>query len=331
MKIALVVLLLLVLGLWIAALAITSMPGKSHRGPLLPFDAAERDLATRLRAHVTAIASEEHNVAHPAALERAARYLESVLAREGYAPKRQEFDAGGVKVRNLEVTLGGAPAQKLVVIGAHYDSARGAVGADDNGTGAAAVLELARALRDFRPAPGVELRFVLYVNEELPWFGSPQMGSRVHADELAKEGKQVLAMLSLETIGYYSDAPGSQLYPAPFSALYPNAGNFIGFVGNWRSRELVRRCVESFRAHAAFPSEGAAFPDVVRDAARSDHWAYWRHGWPGLMVTDTAPFRYPYYHTLADTPDKIDYERMARVVRGVESVVRDLAGASQTQ
>jgi len=321
------VLVAVVLALWIAAWAITSMPGKSHRGPLPPFDVAERDLAGRLRAHVTAIASEEHNVAHPAALERSVRYLESVLGREGIEVARQEFDAGGVKVRNLEIVIGRAPtpAQKLVVVGAHYDSARGAVGANDNGTGAAAVLELARALKGFRPAAGVELRLVLFVNEELPWFGTQAMGSLVHADALAKESKQVLAMLSLETIGYYSDAPGSQRYPKPFSALYPSEGNFIGFVGNWRSRDLVRRCVESFRAHAAFPSEGGTFPDVVRDAGRSDHWAYWRHGWPALMVTDTAPFRYPHYHTLADTPDKIDYERMARVVRGIEAVVRELA------
>jgi hypothetical protein len=325
MKIALLLLLLLALGLWLAAWSITSMPGRTHRGPLPASDDAERELAARLKAHVVAIASEEHNVAHPAALERSARYLESVLGRDGFAVARQEFDAGGVKVRNLEVVIGDAGAPDAVVIGAHYDSVRGAVGANDNGSGAAAVVELARALRSFRPRPGVELRLVLYVNEEMPWFGTPAMGSLVHADALASAGKRVIAMLSLETIGYYSDAPGSQLYPAPFSALYPDAGNFIGFVGNWRSRALVRRCVESFRRHAAFPSEGGAFPDIVKDAGRSDHWAYWRHGWPGLMVTDTANFRYPYYHTLADTPDKIDYERMARVVRGIEAVARDLA------
>jgi Zn-dependent M28 family amino/carboxypeptidase len=172
---------------------------------------------------------------------------------------------------------------------------------------------------------------VLYVNEELPWFGTPAMGSLAHADALAKQGKQVLAMLSLETIGYYSDEPGSQRYPAPFSLLYPSTGNFIAFVGNWRSRALVRRSVAAFRAYAAFPSEGGAFPDVVRDAGRSDHWAYWRHDWPGLMVTDTANFRYPYYHTMADTPDKIDYERTARVVRGIEAVVRELVGSRQAR
>jgi hypothetical protein len=321
---------LLALVVIVAAWSITSMPGRSHAGPLPPFTAAERDLAARLRAHVAAIASEEHNVIHAAALERAARYLEAALARDGAKVEREAFGAGGAQVRNLQVRIPpDAPAQaKLIVVGAHYDSARGAVGANDNGSGAAALVELARLLRGVRPPPGIELRLVLYVNEEMPWFGTEQMGSRVHADRLAREGRQVLAMLSLETIGYYSDAPGSQNYPKPFSALYPREGDFVGFVGNFKSRALIRRAVASFRAHAAFPCEGGAFPDVVKDAGRSDHWAYWRHGWPGLMVTDTANFRYPYYHTLQDTPDKIDYERTARVVLGIEAVIRELAGDS---
>jgi hypothetical protein len=332
-KLLLAIVVLAGVAAWLAARAVTSMPGESHRGPLAPARDAERDLASRLRAHVIAVASEEHNVWRPAALERSARYLEATLTGYGHAVSRQEFMAEGVKVRNLEVSIrdGTADAPKLVVVGAHYDSARGAVGANDNGSGAAAVLELARLLREFRPANGTEIRLVLYVNEELPLSRTEQMGSVVHADALARAGKQVVAMLSLETIGYYSDAPGSQRYPPPLSALYPSVGDFIGFVGNWRSRKLVRRSVASFRTHAAFPSEGGAFPDLIDDAGRSDHWAYWQHGWPALMVTDTAPFRYPHYHTPADTPDKIDYERTARVVLGIEAVVRDLAGRTAAQ
>ena len=322
---------LLALLVLIAAWSITSMPGRPHRGPPPAPGAAERELAARLRAHVVAIASAEHNVAHPAALERAARYIEDALARPGWAVARDEFDAGGVRVRNLEVVVPGAGpgAGDVLVVGAHYDSVRGATGANDNGSGVAALIELARLLRErppsTSPGSGAEIRLVAYVNEEMPWFGTDAMGSLRHARSLARAGRRVTAMLSLETIGYYSDAPGSQRYPAPFSALYPAEGDFIAFVGNLRSRSLVRRAVASFRAHAAFPSEGGAFPDAVKDAGRSDHWAYWQQGWPALMVTDTAPFRYPHYHTLADTPDKIDYERTARVVLGIEAVIRDLA------
>jgi hypothetical protein len=307
----------------------TAMPGTRHHGPLQPPAVGHQSLLTNLKAHVAAVASEEHNVAHPAALERSARYIEATLARYGHAVARQEFDTDGVKVRNLEVSIRGATAdpRNLLVIGAHYDSARGATGANDDGSGVAAVLELSRLLKDFRPASGVELRLVLYVNEEKPHSRTEQMGSIVHADSLAEAGKEVLAMLSLETIGYYSDAPGSQRYPVPLNLLYPGTGNFVAFVGNLRSRALVRRTVASFRGHTAFPCEGGAFPDFIDDAGRSDHWSYWRHGWPALMVTDTAPFRYPHYHTQHDTPDKLDYDGLARVVLGLEGVVRELAAA----
>ncbi|HKW36811.1 MAG TPA: M28 family peptidase [Burkholderiales bacterium] len=312
-----------------AAWLVAGMPGASHRGPLPPLDAATAQLADRLEAHVLAVASEEHNVVRPEALERSARYIEASLSALGYAVRRQEFETGGVNVRNLEAAISGDAAgpAAVVVVGAHYDSRAGAVGANDNGSGVAALLELARMLKDFRPANGVELRLVFYVNEEEPYARTEHMGSLVHADALASAGRQVLAMISLETIGYYSDEPGSQRYPAPLSLLYPRTGDFIGFVGNLRSRRLVRRAVGSFRAHAAFPAEGGALPDFIPDAGRSDHWAYWRHGWLALMVTDTAPFRYPHYHTPRDTPDKLDYERLARVVNGLEGMLRDLTAS----
>ena len=327
-RIEIAVLAALVLFVAFAVGFMTAMPGERHRGPLPPLDGEGRRIAENLKPHVVAVASEEHNVAHPEALERSARYIEAALAGFGYAVARQEFETAGIKVRNLEVSRGG-PDGRLVVIGAHYDSRVGAVGANDNGSGVAALLELARLLKDFRPAAGLELSLVFYVNEELPWSRTEKMGSLVHARNLAREGRAVAAMLSLETIGYYSDARGSQRYPFPLSLLYPSTGDFVAFVGNLRSRALVRRAVAAFRANAAFPSEGGALPDFIDDAARSDHWSYWRHGWPALMVTDTAPFRYPHYHTPEDTPDKLDHDRLARVVRGLEGVVRELAAGAE--
>ena len=135
-------------------------------------------------------------------------------------------------------------------------------------------------------------------------------------------------MLSLETMGCFSDVEGSQSYPAPLSFLYPSKGNFIAFVGNFGSRALVKRCLARFRKDAAFPSEGAALPGFLPGVGWSDHWAFWEEGYPAIMVTDTAPFRYPYYHTAEDTPDKLDYERCARVVHGLREVVAELSGAS---
>jgi Zn-dependent M28 family amino/carboxypeptidase len=192
----------------------------------------------------------------------------------------------------------------------------------------AALLELARLLKSVEPAEGLEMRLVFYVNEELPWFGTEKMGSLVHASGLAREKREVVAMLSLETIGWYSDAQGSQRYPFPFNLLYPSTGDFIGFVANPRSRNLLHRVIGSFRRHAAFPSEGAVGLESIAGVGWSDQWAYWKFGWPAVMVTDTAPFRYPHYHTLRDTPDKLDYDGLARVVLGLAGVVRELASRS---
>src|SRR5258705_881982 len=230
----------------------TAMPGARHHGSLQPLGAEDQQLPANLKAHVLGVASEEHNVGQPEALERSARYIESTLSGLGYAVSPQEFETEGVKVRNLEVrrTGSGTGKPRIIVIGAHYDSARGAVGADDNGSGVAALLELARLLKPVQPAEGLEMRLVFYVNEELPWFGTEKMGSLVHASGLAREERQVVAMLSLETIGWYSDAPGSQRYPFPFNLLYPSTGDFVGFVANPRSRRLLHRVIGS----AAFSS-----------------------------------------------------------------------------
>ena len=133
-------------------------------------------------------------------------------------------------------------------------------------------------------------------------------------------------MLSLETIGYYRDEVGSQRYPPPFGLFYPAEANFIAFVGNIRSGALVRRCLTAFRREVKFPSEGAALPESVTGVGWSDHWSFWKAGYTAVMVTDTALFRYPYYHLAEDTPGKLDYDRMARVVTGLEGVIRNLAG-----
>lgn len=152
------------------------------------------------------------------------------------------------------------------------------------------------------------------------------MGSLVYAGRCKRLGDPIVAMLSLETIGCFLQAPGSQQYPLPvLDMIYPDAGNFIAFVGDFASRALIRRALGSFRRHAQFPSEGAALPASVPGVGWSDHWAFWQHGYPAFMITDTAPFRYPHYHTVRDTPDQLDYDSMARVVSGVEKVISELA------
>jgi Zn-dependent M28 family amino/carboxypeptidase len=308
-------------GLWF----MTAVPGRSWSGGLAPLDDEDRRLRERLRAHVHAIASREHNVWSPEALERAAGYIESELSGSGYEVRPEAFRSGAVGVRNVIVeAAGGARADEVVVVGAHYDSVRGAPGANDNGSGVAAMLEIARAARDWRPAR--TWRFVAFVNEEPPFFRTEAMGSRVHAERARARGERIVAMYSLETIGYYSDAPGSQRYPLPLGPFYPERGDFLAFVANLASRRLLHATIAAFRARAQFPSEGVAAPAWIPGVDWSDQWAFWRAGYPAVMITDTAPYRYPDYHTERDTPDKVDYDRLARVVRGLERTFRAVDG-----
>ena len=231
-------------------------------------------------------------------------------------------------MRNIEVEIKGATrAQEIIVVGAHYDSVMGAPGANDNGSGVAAVLELARLWRNAQPAR--TLRFVLFVNEEPPFFKSDEMGSRHYARRAKVRGENIVAMFSLETIGHYSDESGSQRYPFPLGPFYPSTANFIAFVSNFASRPLLHEAIASFRRHAEFPSEGVAAPALIPGVDWSDHWSFWREGYPALMVTDTAPYRYPHYHAETDTPDKVDYERLARVVAGLHRMLRELAHAQE--
>jgi Zn-dependent M28 family amino/carboxypeptidase len=306
------------------------MPGKSHKGPLPELAAAQAALAAELRADVTRLAGEigERNYHYYAELKAAADYIETQFRSAGLEIERQAYQDTGKTYENLIAEIaGGERASEIVVVGAHYDSVVGSPGANDNGSGVAALLALARRLADSRPT--LTLRLVAFVNEEPPYFQGDAMGSRVYARRCRERGDNIVAMMSLETIGYYSDAEGSQNYPSPaIGWCYPSRGDFIAFVGNVGSRALVRRSIRAFRASAPFPSEGAALPSFVPGVGWSDQWAFWQEGYPGIMITDTAPFRYPYYHTEDDLPDKLDYERMARVVEGIEAVVRMLAEAS---
>jgi hypothetical protein len=301
-------------------------PRQPFCGPLPPLTSDLKDLVHRLNAHVSSIASMPHNLEHEPALEAAATYIETSLSQLGYRPSAQVYEADGRQVRNIEITLGpdgegnGVPCY---VVGAHYDSAGESPGAHDNGTGVAAVLELARLLRDHVPREH-KLRLVLFVNEEQPYGKTPDMGSWRHAERLKKSGEQVLGMIALETIGYFSDEPYSQEFPPPFGLVYPNTGNFIAFVALPGARTFLHRALGAFRKHAPFPSIGGIAPGFLEGIDLSDHWAYHQFGFPSLMITDTAPFRNPYYHETDDLPDTVDYESLARITQGLERMLREI-------
>jgi Zn-dependent M28 family amino/carboxypeptidase len=301
------------------------MPNDNFRGPLPPLTEEQRNFEQELRTSVNHIAGAigERNVFRYKQLVKSADYIRAALADSGYRVKQHQYEVSGNLCENLEVeVIGKDKSDEILLIGAHYDSVQGSPGANDNATGVAAMLALAQAFSKMQPSR--TLRFVAFTNEEPPFFQSHDMGSRRYAARSRERGENIVLMLSLETIGYYSDEPGSQGYPFPFSSFYPSTANFIAFVSNMENAHWVRQLLTAFRRHAMFPSEGGALWEWIPGVAWSDHWSFWKEGYPAVMVTDTAPNRYPHYHTAADTPDKVDFARMARVVSGLQRVIAEV-------
>ncbi|MDP3940027.1 MAG: M20/M25/M40 family metallo-hydrolase [Deltaproteobacteria bacterium] len=285
------------------------------------------ECAARLRCHVQALAGDigERNVWRPAALAAAAGYIRGELEALGYAVRPQTYRVNDVDCDNLEVVIpGAARPQEIVLAGAHYNTVEGSPGANDNASGVAGVLELARQLRGARLARTVKL--VAFVNEEPPFFFSGEMGSKLYAQAARRRGDDIRVMLSLEMLGCYSDTPRSQAYPLFLRWFYPDRGNFIAFVSNLRSRLRLREVVAAFRANSDFPSEHLASPAFVPGVAWSDQLSFWRQGYAAVMVTDTAFYRYRHYHGPLDTPEKLSYPEMAQVITGLAKTIAALAG-----
>ena len=302
----------------------------SVRTASTPLNATAADLGTleeRLRRHVQALAGEigERHVWRPQALRAAADYIRSELGALGFAVAAQAYETRGVRCENLEVAIPGARrAGEIVLAGAHYDTVAGSPGADDNASGVAGVIELARLLGGI--APQRTLKLVAFVNEEPPFFDSGPMGSEVCAAAARERGDDIRIMLSLEMLGCYSDAPGSQAYPPFLKWFYPGRGNFIAFVSNLRWHRVLAEVTDAFRAHCDFPAEQLAGPSFFPGVGWSDQRSFWRAGYPGVMVTDTAFHRYAHYHRATDTPERLCYPEMARVVQGLARALAARAG-----
>ena len=282
-------------------------------------------LTSQLQKHVETLATSIGGRLATTGLEAAAKYVEGQLSSYGYRPQRQTFTAAGHTYANIEAETagGGRDSERILAIGAHYDTAGNLPGANDNASGVAATLELARQFAGSKPR--TKIRWLFFTNEEPPFFQTPAMGSYVYAKRCRDRKEDIAAMLSLETIGYYTDKPGSQTYPIGIHPGYPDRGNFLGFVGDFKSALLLRTALKVFRASVSLPAQGLAAPASVPGVSWSDHWSFWQFGYKALMLTDTAPFRYPYYHTAQDTPEKLDYPRFTDAVRGVARVVEQLS------
>jgi Peptidase family M28 len=273
--------------------------------------------AATLERHVRVLSTEfaQRSFDQPARLDGAANYVQAQLEALGLRVERQVFTAEGGSYRNLIVRLG-PDTPDVVVVGAHYDVAGAQPGADDNASGVAGLIELARLLQTAKLTRRVEL--VAYTNEEPPFFRTPHMGSAVHAKALKASGKQARLMLSLECIGYFSDAPGSQTHPVRLlNAVYPTVGNFIALVGYYEDGPVARRVKTAMMTATDLPVHSINAPGFVVGIDFSDHLNYANEGFVGMMVTDTAFYRNKAYHTPQDTFDRLDYVRMGKVVDGV--------------
>ncbi len=266
----------------------------------------------------------ERNLGRRKQLDEAADYLQREFEKMGYPVERQTYEVQGHACHNLIAEIKGIEKpEEVLVVGAHYDSASDCPGANDNASGVASMTVIADRLSRLKPKR--TLRFVAFTNEEPPYFQREgRMGSWVYARECKRKKERLLGVISLETMGYYRDEANSQKYPALIASRYPTTGNFIGFVSDLNSRTFLKTVVDTFRKHSSFPSEEAFLPSEIQGVGWSDHWSFWQEGYRGLMVTDTAPFRYPHYHLPTDTLDKIDFDRLSEVVTGLTKVVEEL-------
>jgi len=279
----------------------------------------------RLEAHVRMLSEQlsPRDESHPENLDRVAAYLKKEFEAAKAVVSEQPFQVQGKTYRNVIAQFGPDTSERIVV-GAHYDSAGPFPGADDNASGVAGLIELARLLGQVPPAIHMEL--VAFTLEEPPYFRTQQMGSAIHAASLVKQGVRVRAMLALEMIGYFNDAPGSQKLPASFlAASYPSQGNFIGVVGTFGEGLLVRRVKGAMREGSALPVYSISAPSFIPGVDFSDHLNYRQAGYAAVMITDTAFYRNQNYHAASDRAQTLDYQRMAMVVEGIYAAVLALA------
>ena len=279
----------------------------------------------------------ERHVWRNSQLVTAANYVERELRAAGYEVKKQEYDCGGVVVWNLIAELPGERPD-IFTIGAHYDTRvgmhsprahgpprpwlQGTPGANDNGSGVAVLLELARRMRHTRPAQTI--RFVAFTNEEPPHFRTENMGSLVYARRCKAAGEMLSGAMVFDTLGYYTAEHGSQTYPFPNLGGLPTEGDFVAFISTWGGRKLVEKADASFGEKKRLASVGVMIPAVLPVVAWSDDWAFTHEGIPAFCVTDTAHARYHCYHRICDTAEKLDYTKMAIVAEGLAPVIRAL-------
>jgi Zn-dependent M28 family amino/carboxypeptidase len=292
--------------------------------------AADKQLVARLRSHVNVLAGliGPRHLKKPSTMEAATAYVERQFGEMGDAVSRQTYLARDVEASNLIVERKGTQgAGKIVVVGAHYDTVATTPGADDNASAVAVMIEVARLLAGRRLKRAV--RFVAFACEEPPYFRTEFMGSVQYARECRNHGDKIAGMICLEMMGYYTDKPDSQQIPPAIPKLlqwiFPKKGDFLTAVGNLKSVGLVHSFRRGFKKASSLPLFSIALPELIQEIKLSDNSSFWDQGYPALMITDTSFLRNPNYHWLTDTPETLDYQRMALATVGVAGAVARIA------
>ncbi len=296
------------------------------KNPVISFVESRPLLATspeRLESDVKTVSGFiGRNLEKPVMLEKAGDFISAEMKSLGFDVHEQVYSVHDRKVKNLIFFYGAQDDPERIVIGAHYDVFSNLAGADDNASGVAGLLELARLLATNKPHLNQAIELVFYTLEEPPYYDTELMGSLVHAKSLKKANIQVRLMISLEMIGHYSDKENSQSFPIPIlNLIYPSKGNYIVIVGNISGIKPVRQTKAAFERYSDLPVYSINTIELVQGIDWSDHRSYWSQGYPAIMVTDTSYLRNKNYHEAADTAEKLDFQRMAKVVNGVYGIV----------
>ena len=284
-----------------------------------------QDLIDGLKKHVIELSHNigERNFWFYQNLGKAADYIKEQFRSFGYEIDLETYLIDKKEFYNIiAVKKGKRNPDEIIIVGAHYDSVVGSLGADDNASGVAGLLELARLIS--QEQIDKTIKFIAFVNEEPPFFQTANMGSRVYAKSARKRKENIIAMISLEMLGFYNKNKNSQTYPLFLGLFYPDSADFIGFVSNFGSASLLNKLKIAFNKHSQFPLETLIAPSIITGVDWSDHSSFWKYGYKAIMVTDTSFYRYPYYHSPLDTYEKLDYESMSKVISGLFIAISDL-------
>jgi hypothetical protein len=308
----------------LAVTSLTGLGGVPYAGPSPPLDRTEVKREDRIHEHVEYISFQigKRHHRNPGGLQKTSDYIRDVLSSMGYKPTDQTYPVGGQLRRNIVAELGGSILKnEIIVIGASYDSPRRSPGANMNASGVAVLLELAREMRGKRVSRTV--RFVFFSTGMQPHVGTDDMGSRHYAQEILDKGDNVVAMLSLRSLGSFKETPQSQDFPFPLNSAFPDTGNFLAAFGGPSSRKFVQMVVRGWNSRTPLPMIGSAMPWWSPGVMESDHESFAAHGIPAIVISDTGTYRHVDTGTVYDLFERLDYATMSRVVTGLVGLVRN--------